>query len=110
MRAYEIEGWLEKKLRRKEWDRGRYAEYSDHLHLWIRDIGQTYDYLSHLFMKDDWEVFEEPKKVTLFRHTYKDNRDSINQTEWTSDSWENYAIKQGFGWYFYKTETKEIEL
>ena len=100
MKLYEIPDFLNKKVRRKCWDKGKYCYYQN---IWVGDAHHR-----DFWECDDWEVFfEESKKITLFRYTYKRKEGWYTQSEWRSEHPTEIRCHDAE---IVKTETKEVEL
>lgn len=67
--AFKFPGWANgKKLRRKQWDRNIYMHLVNGLWLDESRNEATNGMIRSLFMFNDWEVYEEKKK--MWRHEY----------------------------------------
>jgi len=75
MRAYEIDGWLDKKLHSpSEMTEGEYV-FRNSIGMWWWDGGSEFNATETLINSNDWVVFKEPKKqieFVYYEHVWTD--------------------------------------
>ena len=90
-KAYELENWLEKKIRRVCWNDSEYIFLSRHTGAWISELGsKTICDLNLMFSHNDWEVYEEPNKkktVTMYQPIRKTPYRKGHYWTCTEDGW-----------------------
>lgn len=82
MRAFEIPGWLGKKIRRSHGTPENFILFDRQTGRWFyhnKDGKVDFAYVEQLFYTDDWEEYQEPKpKKTVYEWMYKDSSYNAN--------------------------------
>ena len=95
-----------KKIRFDPWGPGLFIRLDEYGHMVDEKSQRHYSMYS---TPNEWSLYEEPNKVktvTLYRYTYRQEKGSIAQSNWISQStfWLKDVCK------LLKTETKEIQI
>lgn len=108
MKAYEIEGWLDgTKIRRQYWmNQDFFIYYCDKN--WYNSKGKKITEINELFHANDWIKYTgASNKITMHRYTFKDEKQEIRQSEWTT---EEFDLTPYCTYKLLKTEEKEVDL
>lgn len=85
-----------------------YETWEDGDFVWLNDAKKLVNQKNEIFLGtlascNLWEEFKEPKKITLYRYTYKLPNGAIYQSEWKDSDY--CGLNK-----ILKTESKEIEI
>lgn len=98
MKTYEIENFINKRLRRKCWSKGSYIYFNGTNWLWNSSSWTiTFGYLEQFFAMDDWEEFTPPKKIKVngWVNIYKDGLiGTIHKSRESADHYAGDAISR----------------
>ena len=90
------------KLRHQSYDKNQYIHLVNGC---LCGVDGT-EWREYFVKPSGWSLYEEPKKVTLYRYTYEENGGIVSQTTWNNVK----RVESYFDHKILKTETKEVEI